>query len=91
MAAERPIGLLTLAIPYWYLAIDLENDPTGEGLALSTGNLVAFNTVHGNRRGIRLNNAEGEVRDNIISKMPGYVRGNCEKRWLCEKPIIVLC
>ena len=48
-------------------AIDLENDPAGDDPPLSTGNLVAFNTVDANRRGIRLNNAAGEVRDNLIT------------------------
>ncbi len=48
-------------------AIDLDNSGTGSPPPLSTGNLVAFNTVAGNVLGVRLNNAAGEVRDNVIA------------------------
>lgn len=50
-------------------AIDFENDPNSTAFPppLSIGNLIVFNTVVGNRQGIRLNNAEGEIRDNIIA------------------------
>ena len=37
-----------------------------DGVAMSTGNVVAFNTVHANGKGIRLLNASGEIRDNLI-------------------------
>ncbi len=35
--------------------------------ATSVGNVIAFNTIHQNGNGIRLLNASGEVRDNILS------------------------
>ena len=50
-------------------AIDFENDPNTTSVLppLSRGNLVMFNTVVGNRQGIRFNNAEGQIHDNIVT------------------------
>ena len=38
-----------------------------EGAPPSTGHVVAFNTIHGNRAGLRLLNATAEVRDNNLT------------------------
>ncbi|MBL1742240.1 hypothetical protein ELE21_29810, partial [Klebsiella pneumoniae] len=48
----------------WGISLD---DTAGDAQPPSTGNVVAFNTVHANRSGVRLLNASGEVRDNSIT------------------------
>ncbi|MBY0274023.1 right-handed parallel beta-helix repeat-containing protein, partial [Candidatus Binatia bacterium] len=56
---------LVYANAEWGLSFDNLGSPLP---APVTGNVVAFNTVHANRSGIRMLNASGEVRDNQITE-----------------------
>ena len=51
--------------------IDFDNSKTGSVVPLSSGNVAAFNTVHGNANGLRFFNTEGEIRDNAIAANTG--------------------
>jgi hypothetical protein len=46
--------------------IDFDNS-NGGVVPLSQENVAAFNTVYGNQSGLRFNNTEGEIRDNVIA------------------------
>ena len=46
----------------WGISID------ADGFATSTGNVVAFNTIHQNGSGLRLLNASGDIRDNNLTE-----------------------
>jgi len=51
----------------WGISIDGSAASGEPARPPARGNVVAFNTVHGNRSGVRLLHASGEVRDNSIT------------------------